>query len=69
MKNYKTKTSFVRSEGPKAQLYETGINFLRFFFNYSSLYDAIHDFSLRLRNGSNPVDINPLIGFEVIYWI
>ena len=58
MNNFKLKTSFVSSEGPKAQLYETGINFLRFFFNYSSLYDAIHDFLLWLGTGSNPAEIN-----------
>ena len=61
MKNYKIKTSFVSPEGSKARVYKTGINFRIFiliFVENCLKFDAIHDFSVRLRTGSNPVDCN-----------
>jgi len=61
MKNYKIKISFVSSKGPKARANKTSINFIIFisiFVKNCLLFDAIHDFSVWLRIGSNPVDIN-----------
>ncbi len=60
MNYFKIKTSFVRPEGPKARCYITGIDFMIYIFMFVGnclLYDAIHDFSVRLRTGSNPADI------------
>ena len=49
------------SEVPKARTYKTGICFIIFYFIFVEnclYYDAIHDFSVWLRTGSNLVDIN-----------
>ena len=52
---------FVNHQEPKVQVNKAGISF-RFYFNIivenCLLYDALHDFSVWLRIGSNPVDIN-----------
>ena len=60
MKNYKTKTSIVRHEGPRAQANKTGISlmiFILIFMESCLHYNAIHDFSVFRRTGSNQVDI------------
>ena len=59
MKNYKNKTSFISSEGPKAK--KTGINimiFILIFVENCLEFDAIHDISVWLRTDSNPADSN-----------
>ena len=60
IKNYKIKNSFVRPEGPKARAYKTGINFMILIFVENCLnFDAIYNFLVWLRTGSNQVDGNP----------
>ena len=61
MKNYKIKPSFVRPEGPKARANKTSINIMIFIliFVKNCLYsNDMNDFSVWLRRGSNPVNIN-----------
>ena len=58
MKNSKIKTSLVSPEGPKALITKLlSILFLLFVENCLQ-YNAIHDFSVWLRTGSNPLAIN-----------
>ena len=59
MKNYKTETSFVSPEEPKALANKTGVDFhSNICGKLSVIYDAIHDFSVWLKTGSKPADIN-----------
>ena len=61
MKNFKNETSCVSSEEPNALSDKTGINFMIFiliFLENCLHYGAKHDFSVWLRTGSNPADIN-----------
>ena len=61
MKHQSIKTSFDNPEGPKAWDNKTGIKlkiFILIFTENCLQYDAIHDFSLWLRTGSNPADSN-----------
>ena len=61
MKNFKIKTSFVSTEGPKAQDNKTGINlmiFILIFVDNRLQYDDIHNFSVCLKTKYNPADIN-----------
>ena len=59
MKNYKIKTIFVSLEGQNALANQTDVNFivLILIFVENCLY-VIHDFSVWLRTGSDPVNIN-----------
>ena len=53
---------------PKALANKTDINFmilLSIFVKNYLLYDAVHDFSVWPRTGSNPADINLLLTFNV----
>ena len=53
MKNFRIKTSFVGPDGQKAR------TFYDFYFDIHGIllqYDAIYDFSVLLRIGSNPED-------------
>ena len=66
MKNYTIKTSFVSPEGSKARVDKTGFNFMicvLIFVGNCLSFDAIHNFSVWLRIGSNPAIV---IGFEAI---
>ena len=57
----KIKTSFVIPSGPKSWANKSDINFMIFILisvENCLKYDAIHDFSVRLRTDSNPADIN-----------
>ena len=61
MKNYTIKTSFVCLERPKARADKTDINIMIFILIYVEhflSFDAIHNFSVWLRTGSNPADSN-----------
>ena len=62
MKNYKIKISFFNPEGPKVRDKKVvPIHFMiliLIFVENCLLFDAIHDFSVWLRTGSNPVDSN-----------
>ena len=55
------KASVVSSKGLKTRVNQTGINSMIFHFNIRRnclQYDAIHHFSVWLRSGSNPANIN-----------
>ncbi len=61
MKNYTIETNFVSHEGTKARAEKTGINFMIFiliFVENCLQFDAVHNFSVCLRTGYNPTDIN-----------
>ena len=60
MKNFNIKTSFDSLERPKTWANNTGINVMIFIliFVENCLYYDIHNFSVWLRTGSNPSDIN-----------
>ena len=62
MKSYKIINSFVSTEGPKkARDNRTDINLMIFILIFAKnclYYDAIHDFSVWMRTGSKPADIN-----------
>ncbi len=61
MKNYKIKTSCVSPEGLEARSKKNVINFMTFnlvFVENCLLFNAMQDFSVWLRTGSNPSDIN-----------
>ena len=65
-------TSFCRPEWPKPWANKTGINimiFLLVFVENCLLYDAIHDFSVWPRTGSNPPDINPFRIYTELYFL
>ena len=67
MKNQKIKTSFLNPEGTQAWANKTGNNFMPFisiFVENYLLYNAIDDFSLWLKTGSNPVGINRFQSFS-----
>ena len=55
LKNWKIKTSIVSPERTKARANKTVINFMIFIL---IIVQNCHDFSVWLRNGSNPPDIN-----------
>ena len=58
-KKDKIKTIFVSPEVPKDQANKTGIDimiFILIFMEKCLNYDAIHDFSVLLRTGSNQAD-------------
>ena len=56
MKNYRIKTSFISPDGPKAN--KTGIITIIFHFIIRGNFSDMHGFSMWLRTGSNPADIN-----------
>ncbi len=67
IKNYKIKTSIVSPEWPKARANLSVINFMIFiliFIENCLKFDAIHDFSVWLRTGSNQTDSNRFRSFE-----
>ena len=44
----------------EARANKSGIKFMIFIlYSWNIVYDAIHDFSVWLRTGSNPADIDP----------
>ena len=54
---------YFSPKGPKDRAYKTGINFMVFilvFVEKCLYYDTLKDFSVLMRNGSNPTDINRL---------
>ena len=57
MKNYKTKTSFVIPKG-LVQANTTGMIFIIIPIENCLQYKVINDFTVCLRTGSNPVDVN-----------
>ena len=57
--NYKIKTSFVSLDGPKI--------LLLIFVEYCLLYDAIYNFSVWLRIGSDSADIDRFRSYTEIY--
>ena len=61
MKNLKMETSLVSLEMPEGRTNKTGINFMiliLIFVENCLEYDAIHDFSVLLKTGSNSADFN-----------
>ena len=63
METYKIKTSFISPEGPKARANKTGNNIKisnLIFVENCLWFDAIHDYLVLLRTGSNPADSNRL---------
>ena len=55
------KPVLLKTEGPMAQTNKIGVDFMisiLIFVENWLLYRDIHDFSVRLRTGSNPADIN-----------
>ena len=59
IKNHKIKTSFVNPEGPKALAKKNCFNLMIFILIFVENYlGTTNDFSVWLRTGSNPADIN-----------
>ena len=66
MKNYTNETIFESTKGPKAR----ADYFFFIFVESCPSFDAIHNFLVWLRTGSNPADSNPSVSkpyWKIIY--